>query len=51
MALYLGEEIYVGPDGTEYVNYAVHLVGESSPCTVDKGILTQKYMEIINEGG
>ena len=50
-ALYLGETIYVGPDGTKYVNYSVHVVGEPLAYTVDKGILTQQYMEIISEGG
>ena len=51
MALYLGESIYLGPDGTEYVNYLVHVVGESEPVVVDKGLLSQRYMEIISEGG
>jgi hypothetical protein len=51
MALYLGESIYLGPDGTKYVNYLVHVVGESEPYIVDKGILSQHYMEIISEGG
>ena len=51
MALYLGESIYLGPDGTEYVNYLVHVVGESEPVVIDKGLLSQRYMEIISEGG
>ena len=50
MALYLGESIYLGPDGTEYVNYLVHVVGESEPVVIDKGLLSQRYMEIISEG-
>jgi hypothetical protein len=50
-ALYLGESIYLGPDGTKYVNYLVHVVGEAEPYIVDKGILSQHYMEIISEGG
>ena len=51
MALYLGESIYLGPDGTEYVNYLVHVVGESEPVVIDKGLLSQRYMESISEGG
>ncbi len=51
MALYLGEQIYLGADGTEYVNYLVHVVGDATPLVVDKGILSQHYMEIISEGG
>ena len=51
MALYLGESIYLGPDGTEYINYLVHIVGESEPVVIDKGLLSQRYMEIISEGG
>jgi hypothetical protein len=51
MALYLGETIYFGADGTEYVNYLVHVVGDAEALVIDKGLLSQRYMEIISEGG
>tara|TARA_B100000029_G_scaffold120591_1_gene113964 strand:+ start:632 stop:862 length:231 start_codon:yes stop_codon:yes gene_type:complete len=50
-ALYLGESIYYGPGGTEYVNYAVHVVGEPEPVVIDRGLLSQRYMEVVSEGG
>ena len=51
MALYLGETIYFGGDGTEYINYLVHIVGDAEALVIDKGLLSQRYMEIVSEGG
>ncbi len=50
-ALYLGESIYYGPGGTKYINYSVHVVGEPEPVVIDRGLLSQRYMEIVSEGG